>query len=65
MVGNEYLAAIGIGAAIGHAQNTGTCMLQGRVDLVPEFLSVDGTTPSAGASGIACLEHEVRDDPVE
>jgi hypothetical protein len=60
-----YLAAVCVRAAIGHAQDAGTGMLQGRVDLVLEFLPVDRAPASAGASGVACLKHEVRDDAVE
>ena len=33
--------------------------------LVLELLSVDGTTTSAGAGGIAGLDHEVGDDAME
>ena len=40
-------------------------MLQRRVDLVFEFVAVDGGAAAAGAGGVAGLEHEVGDDAME
>jgi hypothetical protein len=40
-------------------------MLERGVDLVVEFVAVDGASAPASASGIASLDHEVGDDTVK
>lgn len=63
--GDEELAAVGVGPAVGHAQNSSTGVLELASNLVLEFLAVDGASSSAGAGGITGLDHEVGDDAVE
>jgi len=62
---NEELAAIRIRSAIRHAQNARAGMLEGRGNLVFEFLAIDRRAPAPRARGVPGLEHEVRDDAVE
>lgn len=40
-------------------------MFQARVDLIFEFLAVDGGTAPAGSRGVAALDHKVFDDSME
>lgn len=40
-------------------------MLEGRVDLVGELVTVDGCAASSSASRITALDHEVGNDAVE
>lgn len=40
-------------------------MLERRVDLIFEFLAVDGCAAASGARGVARLKHEVGDYAVE
>lgn len=62
---NEELTAVGILPAISHTHDPGTGMFQRRVDLVRELVAVYARPPASRARGVACLHHEVRDDPVE
>lgn len=62
---DEELTAICIGAAVRHAQNSGTGVLEVITDLILEFLAVDGAAAAASASRITGLDHEVGDDSVE
>jgi hypothetical protein len=63
--GDEELGAVGVGAGVGHGEQTGLVVLQGEV-LVGELLTVDGLATSAVATGeVTTLKHEVRDDSVE
>lgn len=63
--GDKELRAIGIGSCVGHAENASAGVLEGRVDLVSELVTVDGGAASAGAGRIAALDHEVGNDAVE
>ena len=62
---HEELGPVGVGTSVGHRQDSGSGMLEGKV-LVFELVSVDGL---ASGSVVVCeiitLAHEVGDDPVE
>lgn len=62
---NEKLTAICIGAAVRHAENTSSSMLQIAANLVLEFFAVDRAASAAGAGRITGLDHEVGDNAVE
>src|SRR5690606_25520878 len=60
-VGDEELAAVGVGAGIGHGQHAALVR-----DAVAGFvLEAVAGAATAGALGAAALDHEVRDDAVE
>lgn len=63
--GDEELTTIGVRSAVRHAQNSSTGVFQFASNLVLEFLAVNGAAASAGAGGIAGLDHEVGDNAVE
>ena len=60
-----YLASIGIGATVGHAQYSGASMFQRRVNLIFEFLAIDRAPTSSSARRIASLQHKVGDDTMK
>jgi hypothetical protein len=60
--GEEELGAVGVGASVGHGENTSTGVLQDEV-LVLELVAIDGFATSAVVVGeVASLAHEVGDD---
>ena len=62
---DEELGAVGVGAGIGHGEDSGASVLQGEV-LISELLAVDGlATGTVAASEVTSLEHELGDDAVE
>ena len=61
-VGDEELAAVGARAGIGHREDAGLVVFQGRIELILEL--VPGTA-HAGAGRVAALHHEIVDHPVE
>src|SRR3989338_231280 len=62
---DEELGAVGVGASVGHGQNSGAGVLELEV-LVFKLLSIDGFAPSAIAFGeISTLTHKVLDDLIE
>ena len=61
-MGDEELAAVGVGAGVGHGEDAGARMLQGRIDLVGEGVA---RTAGPGSQRTAALDHEIRDNPVE
>ena len=62
---DEELTSVGILAAVGHTEDTGTGMFQRGMDLIFEFIAVN-TCPSAPcACWVARLDHEVGDDAME
>jgi len=61
-MGDEKLAAVGVGAGIGHAQHTRAIMFEVGVKFVAEAIARAATT---GTGRIAALDHEVLDDAVE
>lgn len=63
--GDKKLRAIGVGSCVGHAEDASAGVLEGRVDLVSELVTVDGGAASPGAGRIAALDHEVGNDAVE
>jgi hypothetical protein len=63
--GDEELGAVGVGASVGHGQQTGAVVLQLEV-LIGKLLAVDGLAASTVTAGeVTALEHEVGDDSVE
>jgi len=63
--GDEELGSVGVLASVGHAQPTGTVVLQLEV-LILEALAIDGASSGTIALGeVATLDHEVLDDAVE
>merc|ERR1712156_1027387 len=61
----EELAAVGVGAGVGHGEDAGAGVLQGEV-LVLELHAVDRLAPGAVSGGeVSALAHEVGDDAVE
>jgi hypothetical protein len=63
--GDEKLRAVGVGAGVGHGEQTRAVVLQVEV-LIGELLTVDRLTTGAVTTGeVTTLEHEVRDDTVE
>lgn len=63
--GDEELASVGIGAAVGHRQNARAGVPKLEI-LVGELGSVDGFAAGSVARGeVAALAHEVGDDAVE
>ncbi len=61
-MGDEKLTAIGGGAAIGHREKAGFVVFERGNELVAEIIA--GAARS-GAGGIAALNHEILDHPVE
>jgi hypothetical protein len=63
--GDEELGAVGVGAGVGHGEQTRLVVLQLEV-LIGELLTVDGLAASAVTTGeVTTLEHELGDDTVE
>ncbi|KFY34535.1 hypothetical protein V494_06691 [Pseudogymnoascus sp. VKM F-4513 (FW-928)] len=62
---NKELAAIRIGARVGHTQDASTRVLELGGYLVGELLAVDGGAAAAGAGWVAGLDHEGGDDTVD
>ena len=62
---NEKLTTIRVRPAVRHAQDASSGMLKRSVDLVFEFLTVNGATSPACACRVAGLNHEGWDDTVE
>ena len=61
----EKLRTVGVGASVGHGENSWTGVLQREV-LVFELVSVDGFSTSSVVVGeVSALTHEVGDDSVE
>lgn len=64
--GDEELAAVGVGALVGHAQNTTLVVLELRLDLILEGLPIDtGTVLCRSGRRRAGLDHERRNETVE
>lgn len=62
---DEELAAVGVLAAVGHAEDSGARVFQRRVDLVFKLVPVDACPSAPRPRRVARLDHEVRDDSVE
>jgi len=61
----EELASVGVGASIGHGENTGSGVLQDEV-FVGEFVAVDGLASGSVTSGeVTTLAHESRNNAME
>ena len=60
--GDEELRAAGIGSGIGHRQDAWAIMLQVRMKFIREIVTGAAT---AGSGGVAALNHEAVDYPVE
>ena len=63
--GDEELAVVAVGPAVGHAHHAQPLVRQRRVELVREGVAPDGAAARARARGVAALHHEVLDQPVE
>src|SRR5690606_32078162 len=61
-VRNEELAAVRVGAGVGHRQNAGAAVLQAWIELVRK--AVPGST-GAGAERVSTLDHEIGNYPVK
>jgi len=61
-VSDEELGAVGARAGIGHGEDAGFGVFEGRVEFVTELVA---WAAGAGAGGVAALDHEVGDDAVE
>ena len=61
---NKELRAIGVRTCIRHAQDASGGVRQLRDDFIGESATVDGGASTAGAGGVAGLDHEVADDAV-
>ncbi len=62
---DEELAAVGVGAGVGHRQDAGSGVLQGEV-LVLELVAVDALASGSVVVGeVTALAHEVGDHPVK
>lgn len=63
--GDEKLGSIGVGASVGHGQDSRAGVLEDEV-LVSKLLTVDGLSTSAiVVCEVTSLQHEVGDHPVE
>lgn len=62
---DEELTAVGVRSTVRHAQNSSAGVFKLSANLILKFLAVDGAASSTGASGIASLDHEVRNDAME
>jgi len=61
----EELASVGVGAGIGHGENSRSGVLPDEV-FIGEFVTVNGLAPGAVASGeVTALAHEPGDDAME
>ena len=61
----EELGAVGVGASVGHGEDSGPGVLQLEV-LILELVAVDGLAPGAVVVGeVSALAHEVGDHAVE
>lgn len=64
-VGDEELAAVGVGPAVGHGHDPPGGVLERLAELVGELAAPDGGAALAGARGVAALDHEPLDVAVE
>lgn len=63
--GHEELGAVGVGAGVGHGQETGSGVL-GLEVLIGELGAVDGLSAGTVVSGeVTALQHELGDNSVE
>ena len=62
LLGDEELAAVGVGSGVGHGQLAGPVEVQVGIELVVE--AVAGIA-HAGAGGVAALDHELGNDAME
>lgn len=61
---DEELAAVRVGAGVGHAEDAGAVVAEVGVDLVGKLVAVDRGAAAAGARRVAGLDHKVGDDAV-
>jgi hypothetical protein len=62
---DKELTPIGIRTTVRHTQNTSSSMLERGMNLIFELVTVDGASATTGASRVAGLDHEVRDDAMK
>ena len=58
----EELRTVGVGASVGHGEDPGAHVLEGRVDLISEAVTGAART---GAERATALDHEVSDHAVK
>ena len=59
-VGEEELAVVGVGAAVGHGQDAAVGVLERVADLVGELSAPDALPAAPRARRVAALDHEPR-----
>jgi len=62
---DEELGSVSVGSSVGHGEDTGASVLEGKV-LISELLTIDGlATGTVAASKVSTLKHELGNDTVE
>ena len=62
LLGNEELAAVGVGSGVGHGKAAGPVEIQVGIDLV---VKSESRIAGASAGGVAALNHELGNDAVK
>jgi len=65
LIDDKELAVIGVRPGVSHRKHTALVMLQLVDDLVVEGLAVDALSPLPRPGGVAALDNELFDVPVE
>ena len=62
LLGDEELAAVGVGAGVGHGQAAGLVEVQIWIEFILKLIA---GVSQAGSRRVAALNHELRDDAME